>query len=146
MEYLNKLVVEPIDDILISPCLKAFIMDIWHQCWKLVKTIFVSSQSMSSGCLKWLLSLIHVRMLKDVAVNSRRIYFVSSGIISNWSCMCGLFLRWQVVASLFLKISYMHTKPLTDLFENEKKSKTFTIFFRFFSIRTRLCFIAISSC
>jgi hypothetical protein len=39
------------------------------------------------------LSLIHVQLLKDVTVNSRIIYFVPLGIISNWSCMCGLFLR-----------------------------------------------------
>jgi hypothetical protein len=25
---------------LFSPCLKTFILDIWHQCWKLVRTIF----------------------------------------------------------------------------------------------------------
>jgi hypothetical protein len=88
------------------------------------------------------LSLVHVQLLKDVAVNLRRFFFVPSGIISKWSWMCGLFLRWQVVASIILKTSYMHTKPLTDLFKNEKNSKTFTIFF---PIRTWLCFIAISS-
>jgi hypothetical protein len=50
------------------------------------------------------LSLVHVQLLKDVAVKSRRNFFVSSGIISNWSCMWGLFWRWQVIASIFLKI------------------------------------------
>jgi hypothetical protein len=39
---------------LFSPRLKTFILDIWHQCWKLVRTIFVSLQSMCSGCWKWL--------------------------------------------------------------------------------------------
>jgi hypothetical protein len=92
------------------------------------------------------LSLVHVQLLKDVVVNSRRSFFVSSGIFSNWSCMCGLFMRWQVVVSIFLKISSMHTKPLTDLFKNKKKSKTFTMFFHILPIRTRLHFILISSC
>jgi hypothetical protein len=59
--------------------------------------------------------------------------------------MCKLFLRWQVVASIFLKISYMHTKPLTDLLKNEKKFKIFTIFFHVLPTRIQLCFIAVSS-
>jgi hypothetical protein len=41
---------------------------------------------------------------------------------------------------------YMHNKPLTNLFKNEKKFKTFTIFFHVLPIRTRLCFIARSFC
>jgi hypothetical protein len=85
------------------------------------------------------LSLVHMQLLKDVAVKSRIIFFVPSGIISNWSCMCGVFLRWQVVASIFLKILYMHNKPLTNLF------KTFIIFFHVLPSRTRLCFISRSS-
>jgi hypothetical protein len=60
--------------------------------------------------------------------------------------MCGLFLRWQVVASIFLKILYMHNKPLTNLFKKEKKYKTFIIFFHVVPTRSQLCFIAISSC
>jgi hypothetical protein len=68
------------------------------------------------------------------------------GIISNWSCMCALFLRWQVVASIFLKISYMHNKPLTNFIKKKKKFKAFTMFFHVLSTRTRLCFIARSSC
>jgi hypothetical protein len=91
------------------------------------------------------LSLIHVQLLKDVAVNSRRIYIVSSGIIPNWSCMCGLFLRWRVVASIFLKILCMHNKPLTDLFKKEKKSKNYTTFFHVLPTRTRFYLIARSS-
>jgi hypothetical protein len=86
------------------------------------------------------------QLLKDVAVNSRRIFFVPSGILSNWSCMCRLFLKWQVVASIFLKILYMHNKPLTNLFKKEKKYKTFIIFFHVVPTRSRWCFIAISSC
>jgi hypothetical protein len=51
-----------------------------------------------------------------------------------------------VVASILLKILYMQTKPLTDSFKNEKKSKNFTIFFHVLPSRTRFYFIAISSC
>jgi hypothetical protein len=91
------------------------------------------------------LSLIHVQLFKDVAMNLRRIFFVSSGIILNWSCMCGLFLRWQFVASIFLKISYAHQATIWFIQEREK-SKNFTILFHVLPIRTRLCFIAISSC
>jgi hypothetical protein len=59
--------------------------------------------------------------------------------------MCGLFLEWQVVASIFLKISY--AQQATDWFiqKREKNSKTFTIFFHVLPSRTWLCFIAISS-
>jgi hypothetical protein len=85
------------------------------------------------------LSLVHVQLLKDVAVNSRKIYIVPSGIILNWSCKCGVFLRWQVVASIFMKILYLHNKPLTNLF------KTFTIFFHVLPTRIQWCFIAVSS-
>jgi hypothetical protein len=143
LEHLNKLVVEPSMTFLFSPYWRYSywtfginVGNLWEPslCHHEVCVLDVGSD---------FLSLIHVQLMKDVAVNLRRFFFVSSGIISKWSWMCGLFLRWQVVASIFLKTSYMHTKPLTDLFKNEKNSKTFTIFF---PIRTRLCFIAISSC
>jgi hypothetical protein len=39
---------------LFSPCLKTFILDIWHQCWKLVRTIFASLPILCSRCWKWL--------------------------------------------------------------------------------------------
>jgi hypothetical protein len=39
----------------------------------------------------------------------------------------------------------MHNKPLTGLFKNEKKSKTFTIFFHVLPTGTQLHFIAIIS-
>jgi hypothetical protein len=143
---LISLLLSPLTTFLSSPCLRS-------SCWTIgtnVGNFWEPTSCHRKVCVldvgSDFLSLVHVQLLKDVTVKSRRILFVSVGIILNWSCMCGVFLRWQVVASIFLKISYMHNKPLTNLFKNEKRFKTFTIFFHVLPTRTRLCFITISSC
>jgi hypothetical protein len=72
------------------------------------------------------LSLVHVQLLKDVAVNSRRVFFVSSRVNSNWSCMWGY--SWDgsllptsswkfpiCTASHWLIYSKMRKRPRTSL-------------------------------
>jgi hypothetical protein len=101
---------------------------------------------MSSGCWKWL-SLFGSRAIVERCHREFKKNFLCSLrnhlelVMHVW-----IFLRWQVVASIFLKISYMHTKPLTDLFKNKKNSRTFTIFFHVLLTRIQLCSIAISNC
>jgi hypothetical protein len=67
-------------------------------------------------------------LLKDVAVNSSSVFFVSSGIITSQSCMCVVFLRFRLLPPDSGNSS-MHTKPLTGLLEKEKKFENFIIFF-----------------
>ena len=49
---LVRLLLSPSITFLLPPCLKGIIMNLWQRCWKLLRTIFVSSRSMCSECWK----------------------------------------------------------------------------------------------
>jgi hypothetical protein len=100
---------------------------------------------MCSGCWKWL------SFSSSCAIVER----CGREIEKNFLCFLGnhfkLVMHVQLILEMIgcclhlLENSYMHTKPPIDSFKNEKRSKTFTIFFHVLPTRTRLCFIAIIS-
>jgi hypothetical protein len=147
LEHLNKLVVEPIDDILI---------------FSMFEDIHIGN-----------LALILETCENHLCVIMKYVFWMLKVTFSPWfTCNCWKMSPWiQEEFTLFPRESsrighacanyswdgrllppsskkkfYMHTRQLTDLFKNEKKFKTFTIFFHVLPLRTRLCFIAISSC
>jgi hypothetical protein len=95
---------------------------------------------MCSGCWKWLSLLGSCAIVERCRREFKKNFLCFLGNHFELVMHVRIFLRWKVVASIFLKILYLHNKPLTNLF------KTFTIFFHVLPTRTRLCFIAISSC
>jgi hypothetical protein len=118
---------------LFSPCLKTFILDIWHKCWKLVRTIFVSSRSMCSRCWKWL-SLFDSRAIVERCRHE---------IEKNFLCFLGnhleLVMHVRIILEMIgwclhlLKI-FLYAQQATDWFIQERET------------RTQLCSIAISFC
>jgi hypothetical protein len=125
---------------LFSPFLKTFILDIRHYCWKLMRTIFVSSWSMSSGCWKWL------SLVGSCAIIERCHHEFKKNFLCYPREYLELVMHVRIIIGMtgcclhLLENSYMHNKPLTNSF------KIFTIFFHVLPTRTRLRFIAISSC
>jgi hypothetical protein len=127
LEHLNKLVIEPIDDILILSMFED--LHIGHL------ALMMETLSLWFTCNCWNMSLW---IQEEFSLFPRE---------SSWIGHACAYYSWDdrlLPPSSW--ISYMHTKPLTDLFKKEKKSKKYTIFSHVLPIRTHLCFIAISSC
>jgi hypothetical protein len=120
LEYLDKFVIEPIDDIPIFSKFKevhieqlALILETFenHLC-VIMKYVFWMLEVTFSGS-----RALAERCRRGSELSS---LLFSSEIIASQSCMCEVFLRWKVVTSIVSKISSMHAKPLTGLFKIEK--------------------------
>ena len=56
-----------------------------------------------------------------VAVDPSEVHFVSSGLITSWSCICALLLSWWIVASSSPNEPCVRSEPLAGAFQNNKK-------------------------
>jgi hypothetical protein len=121
LEHLNKLVVEPIDDILIFSMFK----EIHTGHLALMLETFENHLCVITKYVFWMLEVnislwFTCNCWKMSPWKSRRIFFVSSGIISNWSCMCGFIL--EMVACYFhFNKKFLYAQQATDWFIQERE-------------------------
>jgi hypothetical protein len=78
LEHINKFVVEPIDNILTFSMFEEIYWTFSNSVGKLLEPSLCHHEVYVLDVGSDFLSLVHVQLLKDVAVNSRRIFLVSS--------------------------------------------------------------------
>ena len=96
LEYLDKFVVEPIDDIPIS----SMFVEIRIEHWTLVLDTFGNYLCVITRYVFWMLEVTlsgSCAYVERCRSESEQSFIVSSVIISIWSCTCEAFLRWKVV-------------------------------------------------
>jgi hypothetical protein len=89
LEHRNELVVEPIDDILIFSMFEEIYIGHSAIVLETCRTIFVPSRSMCSRCWKWLSLFGSRAIVARCRREFKKNFLISSGIISNCTCMCG---------------------------------------------------------